>query len=208
MISGPSGGKVKDKFTGGVLVKIKGILLIGTKEFITKSFGEKKWEEFLKTLPDHIVEPLKKIILPGGLYDLEIYTALNIEADKYFGTGDGKLLETIGKTTAEESMELYSSVFKRRLKTPRDMLEGLVPLLAKMLFEEIEAEDIEVATNEARYTLRGKFLNDPAFVEVLGKRSIGWIEEIFSKMGKKASANFLSGRDEKGPFITFEIRWE
>ena len=71
-------------------MRIKGILLIGTKEFIVRNYGEKKWEEFLKTLPDHIAEPLSKIILPGGLYDLELYTTLNLETDRYFGTGDGK----------------------------------------------------------------------------------------------------------------------
>ncbi len=189
-------------------MKIKGILLIGTKEFIVRNYGEREWEKFLDTLPDNVSAPLRKIILPGGLYDLQLYTVLNKEADRYFGSGDGKLLETIGRTTADESMELYASVFKRKLASPEEAIDGLVPLLANMLFENLETESINIRKGGATYTLRGRILEDEDFAEILGKRSIGWIEEILSKIGTIAVATYTYGRDEKGPFLTLEIKWE
>ena len=105
-------------------------------------------------------------------------------------------------------MELYHSVFKRKLKTPADAIEGLVPLLAKMLFEDLEPEKIEVKSNSAKYILRGKMLEDNIFADILGKRSIGWIEEVLSRIGKTAIATYTYGKDEKGPFLTFDIKWE
>ena len=190
-------------------MKIKGILLIGTKDFIVNRYGEEKWQELLNNLPERSRLPLKRMILPGGLYDISVYTDLNLLADKLLGKGDGSILEEIGATTAEDSLNLYESVFKNKLTSPEDALKNMVPLLAKMLFEEMESDTIKVENSYGEYVLRGKILEDKDFAFLLARRTIGWIKEVFKKIGViTEKVDYEIGEDGKGKFLRLRIWWK
>ncbi len=190
-------------------MEVKGILITSTRDYLKKKFGVAMWNEFVETLPKGIREKADKLLLPGGMYDSEIYVKLSLEADKFFGEGDGKLLEEIGAATADQSIELYHSIFKRKLKTPQEAITGLVPLLAKMLFEEMESEEIKVEDGYVMFKLKGPSLHDPDFAEVLARRSIGWMKEILSLVGViLKNSNFDYNDDSLNPYLKFEFWWE
>ena len=190
-------------------MEVKGILITGTMDYLKKRFGEDSWNKFVKFLPEHIQKTLNGVLLPGGKYDSKIYIELNLEADKFFGKGDGKLLEDIGASTAEQSIELYHSIVNKKLKSPADAIQDLVPLLAKMLFENLESDDFFVDTGYGRYQIKGTALNDSKFTEVLAKRSVGWIREVLSKTGVSIiKSNYQFHKDPVEPSLSFEFWWE
>ncbi|GEM_PF-6842653 len=188
-------------------MKIKGVLLTGTVDYIKNRFGNDGWEKVLENLPEKISAQLKKIILPGGYYDAEIYIQLHKVLRDLFDT-DGKLWQDIGKSTAEASMELYSSVFKKKLTTPVDAVKGLVPLLADMLFGGIKPEIYQPGDNTIVYILRGTPIGENDFTKILAERSVGWINEVFYLVNTPVrNVEYEIGKDEKGNYLKFTIEW-
>jgi hypothetical protein len=189
-------------------LKVKGILITSTKEYIRKKYGEESWEKILDVLPQDKVKALNRVLLPGGLYDQDIYISLNKAIVDVIGKGDESFLETVGAETAEESIKLYDIVFKRKLKTPEETLEGLVPLLADTLFEGL-TPDVKIGKGYGEYTLTGEPLKDGDFTKILLLRSIGWIRKVFEKIGTPITKlEHETGETEKAPYIKFKIWWE
>ena len=193
-------------------MKVKGIVILGVREFILQNEGETSWKGILKNLSDEdrikIDDPY---ILPTKEYDIVLYSNLCKAIEKHYGSKCDEIFEHIGEYTAKKViLDMYNYFFKTAKHNPEKMFSIMTRAIAHISPEQWETKKL----NGNSWELQCKspiFKSFSNMINPICKRNIGGVKALLYGVGYKNIKGKTTGMlldKEKTPVINLHFTWE
>ncbi len=102
-------------------IRLKGVAVRATREFVVERFGSTRWDELLAELPADTKKALGGRILDSGWVTMDHVNRFSLAVDRMLGKNDGALLQELGAAAAKVT---FTGVYRAfaRLVDPKTIL--------------------------------------------------------------------------------------
>ena len=191
---------------------VKGTLMKSMIEHIKSKYGENSFESFKDKLSPEAQQMVSGLILPVSKIEKSIFKETNELADEMFGKGDGTFFVELGKQACTKAvMDIYKRTFENKLDSVEDIVSSIPSAVMPLMFEGGRGESDDIKDNSVVMRFGTKLFEDKELMDIIYKRIVGWIEELFVNAGKKVLEirKGNNGKWEDGtPYFEVFVKWE
>ncbi len=185
-------------------MKVKGVSIISTKEFVISKFGQEGYQKWLNALPQESAKLMEETILASTWYPLDIGM---LEPTKkvcdVFYEGSFQGAEEMGAYSADKSLHGIYRVFVKAA-SPNTLLKRAAQLFQSYYSpSNIEIENV----SKNHYIIRFSEFDPPSpFIEY---RVIGWIIKALEICGaKNIRMSVKKHAKVRSEFSELKVKWE